>query len=325
MNRRQVLMSFGSGALGALCPSVFAQSSQKQVKFIVGYPAGGVADFVGRQVAEGLTQQAGIGTLVENRVGFAGNISMEFVAKQPPEAATYGVFSNSIFTTHPFVPQLKPKGTDPNMDLVPVAAIADMILVLAVSSTYGVNNLEEFLAKSNEPGRRVRIGLAGVGTAHHLSALLLQQTAVPHAMLIPYKGGAPMIVDAAGGHVDAVFTTVPVGGPMVQAGKMKWIAIAQPRTIQSLPGIPTLERVFRGASIPSWMGVYATSSMPAAQLDTMHDQLTKVANSPQIADKLRANGLEPLNLTRQQTEQRLKDEYLFMEKFLSTIKLDFST
>jgi tripartite-type tricarboxylate transporter receptor subunit TctC len=73
------------------------------------------------------------------------------------------------------------------------------------------------------------------------------------------------------------------------------------------------------------MGVYATSSMPAAQLDSMHDLLTKVANSPQIAEKLRANGLEPLNLTRQQTEQRLKDEYNFMEKFLATIKLDFST
>ncbi len=324
MNRRQLMMAMGSAALGTICPNAFAQIAQKQLKFIVGYPAGGVADFVGRQIADGLTQQTGTGTLVENKVGFAGNISMEYVAKQPPDQATYGVFSNSIFTTHPFVPSLKSKGSDPNKDLVPVAALADMILVLAVSSQYGVNNLEEFLAKSNEPGRRVRIGLAGVGTSHHLSALLLQQTAVPNAMLIPYKGGAPMIVDAAGGHVDAVFTTVPVGGPMVQAGKMKWIAIAQPRSIQSLPGIPTLERVFKGASIPSWMGVYTTAAMPESQIDLMHAQLNKVANSPQIAEKLRANGLEPLNLSRKQTEQRLRDEYKFMENFLSNIKLDFA-
>jgi tripartite-type tricarboxylate transporter receptor subunit TctC len=325
MDRRQALSTLGAAMAAALSPLAQAQGlAGKQMRFVVGYPAAGVADFAARAAVEGM-HASGISGIVENRSGAAGNIAMEFVARQPGDAGAFGVFANSIVSTNPLVPQLASKSVDPLKDMVPVAAMADMILVLAASTQLGVNNLEQFLAKARAPGARLRIGLAGVGTPHHLAALLLERTANLELTLVPYKGGAPMIADAAGGHLDAVFTTIPVGGPMVAAGKLKWIAIAQPTSVKSLPGIPSLVSVYKGASIPSWIGVWAPASTPPEVVNAIHDAMNATVNSPAIADKLRNNGLEPLNLTRAETATRIADEVKFMKDFLGKVKLDFQT
>ena len=325
MDRRHILSGMGAAMAAAFAPTLFAQGlAGRQTRFVVGYPAAGVADFASRTVAEGL-HASGIPVIVENRPGAAGNIALEYVARQPGDAGAFGVFANSMVSTNPFVPQLTAKTVDPSRDVVPVAAMADMILVLAASTQLGVNTLEQFLAKARAPGQRLRIGLAGVGTPHHLSALLLERTANLNLTLVPYKGGAPMIADAAGGHLDAVFTTLPVGGPMVAAGKLRWIAIVQPTTIKSLPGVPSLVEVFKGATIPSWIGVWAPAATPPETLAAMHGALTSTVNSPAIAAKLRDNGLEPLNLSRAEAATRIADEMKFMKDFLGKIKLDFQT
>lgn len=324
MDRRQVISSVGVGLASFGLPGLAHSQAlgAKQTRFIVSYPAGGVVDFAARTVAEGL-QLSGGGVLVENKAGAAGNIAMEFVAKQSADSSNYGVFANSIFSTNPMVPQLASKSADALKDLVPVAAVADMILVLAVSSQLGVNNLDQFLAKAKSPGQRLRIGLAGVGSPHHLAALLLERSAGLDATMVPYKGGAPMIIDAAGGHLDAVFTTIPVGGPMVAAGKLKWIAIAQPTTVKSLPSIPSLVDVFKGASIPSWIGIWAPSNTPPDVLNAMNASINATVNSAAIANKLVGNGLEPLKLSRAETVARMNEEVKFMKDFLSKVKLDF--
>lgn len=324
MDRRQALSSLGAAMSILMFPQVTQAQGLggRQTRFVVAYPAGGVADFAARSVAEGMHSSASI-VLVENRSGAAGNIAMEYLARQPGDAGAFGVFANSIISTNPLVPQLASKSVDAFKDLVPVAAIAEMILVLAVSTQLGVNTLEQFLARARAPGQRLRIGLAGVGTPHHLAALLLERTAAIDVILVPYKGGAPMIVDAAGGHLDAVFTTIPVGGPMVAAGKLKWIAIAQPTSVKSLPGIPSLVEVYKGASIPSWIGVWAPATTPPEVLNTMHASINTTVNTPSIAAKLRNNGLEPLDLSRAETVARMSDEVKFMRDFLSKVKLDF--
>ena len=325
MNRRDILKAMAASMAVSAAPSAFAQNwAGKQFRFVVGYPAGGVVDFTARTVADGLNQITGATVIIENKAGAAGNIATEFVAKQPGDAGVFGIFGNSTLSTNPFVPQLASKSVDPYKDLKPVAAIADMILILAVTEQLGVKNLDEFLAKAKASPTPLRIGLAGIGSAHHLAALLLERSAELNLTMVPYKGGAPMIADAAGGHLDAVFTTVPVGGPMVASGKMRWIAIAQPTTIADLPGVPSLVKVYKGASIPSWVGMFAPSSTPDSLIATMHDSINQAVALPAISAKLRKNGLEPINQTLEQTNKLIAEEAVFMKKFLSEFKLDFS-
>lgn len=325
MDRRQVLTSLVAAVAAALTPSSFAQKwAGRQYRFVVGYPAGGVVDFAARTLAEGLNQETGATFIVENKAGAASNIACEFVARQPGDSGVFGVFANSTLTTNPFVPQLSSKSVDPLKDLKPVAAFADMILMLAVTEQLGVKTLDEFLAKAKSSPTPLRVGLAGIGSPHHLAALLLERSAQLNLNMVPYKGGAPMIADAAGGHLDAVFTTIPVGGGMVAAGKLRWIAIAQPKTVQSLPGVPSLVNVFKGSSVPSWIGVFAQSSTSDEMITSLHAAINKVVASPAISEKLRKNGLEPLDWTIPETNKFISDEAVFMKKFLSEFKLDFS-
>jgi tripartite-type tricarboxylate transporter receptor subunit TctC len=326
MDRRQIIAWMAATAAAQLANPAWAQSAVgKQARFIVGFPAGGVVDFAIRTTADALSANGQPLSIIENRAGASGNIALEFVARQSPESHQFAVLSNSVLTTNPFVPQLSSKAVDPFKDLVPVAAIADMVLLLAVTPQLGVTTLEQFLAKAREPGQRLRVGLAGTGTPHHLSALLLERSANLDLTMVPYKGGPPMIADAAGGHLDAVFTTIPVGGPMVASGKLRWIAVVQPNTLKNLPGVPSLVDVFKGQSIPSWVAVWAPASMAPETLDAMNALLNTAINSPATAAKLRNNGLEPLNLSRAEMNRRLNDEAKFMKDFLGKIKLDFQT
>lgn len=335
MDRRIAVAALGGGLgallLGAHAPRAQAQTpslSGRSLRVVVGHPAGGMADFVARTVVDGVRQATGAAAIVENRPGAGGNIAREHVARQAPDAGVFGVFPNSIVTMNPFVPALAAKGLDANRDLVPVAALAalaDMILLLAVSSQMGVATLDEFLARARAPGARLRVGIAGTGTPHHLSTVLLEQAAGLELTMVPYKGGAPMIADAAGGHLDAVFTTVPVGGPLVDSGKLHWIAIAQPGPIATLPGLPSLVGVFKGQSIPSWIGVFASAATPPDLVASVHAALNAASGSPAIAAKLRSNGLEPLSLSQAQTAKLIADETRFMKDFLSRTKVDFST
>jgi tripartite-type tricarboxylate transporter receptor subunit TctC len=325
MHRRQLLAAMAGAWVAGVAPTTYAQALVgKQLRFIVGYPAGGVADFTARTIAEGVAQEIGGSVIVENKAGAAGNIATEFVARQPGDAGVFGVFGNSTLSTNPFVPQLASKNVDPYKDLVPVATLVDMILVLAVTTQLGANTIDEFLAKARSSPQPLRVGLAGIGSAHHLSALLLEKSASLNLTMVPYKGGAPMIADAAGGHLDAVVTTIPVGGPMVAAGKLRWIGIVQPTSIPSLPGVQSLNQVLKGATVPSWFGVFGPSSTPAGVVAALHTTLNKVVNSPAISDKLRKSGLEPLTMTPSQTASFIADEAAFMKKLLSEFKLDFS-
>jgi tripartite-type tricarboxylate transporter receptor subunit TctC len=336
MKRRDFLHALPAGLLANSVVSGFAHAQTqatapapklagKQLRFIVGYPAGGVADFAARTVADGFAQSTGATVIVENRAGAASNIATEFLAKQAGDSGIYGIFSNSTLSTNPFVPQLASKNVDPFKDIVPVAALMDMILVLAATNVMGVKTLDEFLAKARNKDKPIRIGLAGIGSPHHLAAVLLEKTAGLNAIMVPYKGGAPMIADAAGGHLDAVVTTIPVGGPMVAAGKLNWIGIVQPRTLSSLPGVASLVDAYKGSTVPSWIGAFAPASAPKALVAQMHTLFTDVVNSPAIAEKLRSNGLEPLNMSMAQTDKLIADEAKFMKQFLSELNLDFST
>jgi tripartite-type tricarboxylate transporter receptor subunit TctC len=320
-----VLSALGLGELSQTHAYADSLLSGKNLKFVVGYPAGGVADFIARTCTEGVNSSTGAYVSIENKPGAAGNIAIDTVLKAGPDANVFGAFSNLQLTLNPLVPQFALKSFDPFKDLVPVAAMADLVLMLAVSTQFGVKTLDQFLAKVKDQGPNVKMGLAGIGTPHHMAALLLQKNAGLDMTLVPYKGGPPMIADAAGGHLDAVITTIPVGGPMVQAGKMNWIAVVPQTTIASLPGVPSLSSVLKGETIPTGNTIFAPAGTSQAVVAELSDTVRKLVSSPAVLAKLRANGLEPTDIPRSELPQRLRDEAAYMKEFLSKVKIDFST
>jgi tripartite-type tricarboxylate transporter receptor subunit TctC len=297
----------------------------RTLKFMVGYPVGGVADFITRTTTDGLGAALGANVVVENRPGAAGNIAVDAVLKAAPESGLLGMFGNLQITMNPHVPQLAIKGGDPLRDLVPVIGLADMILMLAVTSPTGIKTLDQFMKQARDKGPDFRIGIAGIGAPHHLAVLLLQKSADLNMTLVPYKGGPPMMADAAGGHLDAVITTLPVGSPMVAAGKLQWVATVPATPIPSLPGLPSLAHVLKGETVPTGNGVFAPPGTPASVAQELHQALRRQLEQSAIVNKLRANGLEPLSGSRQEFAAKLQNESVYMKEFLAKVKVDFSS
>jgi tripartite-type tricarboxylate transporter receptor subunit TctC len=134
-----------------------------------------------------------------------------------------------------------------------------------------------------------------------------------------------MMADAAGGHLDAVITTLPVGSPMVAAGKLHWVATVPATPIPSLPGLPSLSQVLKGESVPTGNGVFAPPGTPTAVAQELHNALRRQLEQSAIANKLRANGLEPLSGSRQEFAAKLQNESAYMKEFLAKVKVDFSS
>lgn len=326
MRKRSLLQAVAAMAVAPWSLGAGAQSfSGRTLKFMVGYPVGGVADFITRTTTDGLGIALGANVVVENRPGAAGNIAVDAVLKATPESGTLGMFGNLQITMNPHVSQLAIKGGDPLRDLVPVIGLADMILMLAVTTPTGIKTLDQFMKQARDKGPDFRIGIAGIGAPHHLAVLLLQKNAELNMTLVPYKGGPPMMADAAGGHLDAVITTLPVGSPMVAAGKLHWVATVPATPIPSLPGLPSLSQVLKGESVPTGNGVYAPPGTPTAVAQELHNALRRQLEQSAIANKLRANGLEPLSGSRQEFAAKLQNESAYMKEFLAKVKVDFSS
>lgn len=326
MRKRSLLQAVAAMAVAPWSLGAGAQSfSGRTLKFMVGYPVGGVADFITRTTTDGLGTALGANVVVENRPGAAGNIAVDAVLKATPESGTLGMFGNLQITMNPHVSQLAIKGGDPLRDLVPVIGLADMILMLAVTTPTGIKTLDQFMKQARDKGPDFRIGIAGIGAPHHLAVLLLQKNAELNMTLVPYKGGPPMMADAAGGHLDAVITTLPVGSPMVAAGKLHWVATVPATPIPSLPGLPSLSQVLKGESVPTGNGVYAPPGTPTAVAQELHNALRRQLEQSAIANKLRANGLEPLSGSRQEFAAKLQNESAYMKEFLAKVKVDFSS
>ncbi|MEY2660856.1 MAG: hypothetical protein RLZZ123_2028 [Pseudomonadota bacterium] len=326
MRRRSLLQAAAAMAVAPWSLGAGAQSfSGRTLKFMVGYPVGGVADFITRTTTDGLGTALGANVVVENRPGAAGNIAVDAVLKATPESGTLGMFGNLQITMNPHVSQLAIKGGDPLRDLVPVIGLADMILMLAVTTPTGIKTLDQFMKQARDKGPDFRIGIAGIGAPHHLAVLLLQKNAELNMTMVPYKGGPPMMADAAGGHLDAVITTLPVGSPMVAAGKLHWVATVPATPIPSLPGLPSLSQVLKGESVPTGNGVFAPPGTPTAVAQELHNALRRQLEQSAIANKLRANGLEPLSGSRQEFAAKLQNESAYMKEFLAKVKVDFSS
>jgi len=326
MRKRSLLQAVAAMAVAPWSLGAGAQSfSGRTLKFMVGYPVGGVADFITRTTTDGLGTVLGANVVVENRPGAAGNIAVDAVLKATPESGTLGMFGNLQITMNPHVSQLAIKGGDPLRDLVPVIGLADMILMLAVTTPTGIKTLDQFMKQARDKGPDFRIGIAGIGAPHHLAVLLLQKNAELNMTMVPYKGGPPMMADAAGGHLDAVITTLPVGSPMVAAGKLHWVATVPATPIPSLPGLPSLSQVLKGESVPTGNGVFAPPGTPTAVAQELHNALRRQLEQSSIANKLRANGLEPLSGSRQEFAAKLQNESAYMKEFLAKVKVDFSS
>jgi tripartite-type tricarboxylate transporter receptor subunit TctC len=283
-------------AAAALAGSVFAQSPEwpqaKPISYVVPFTAGGSTDVVGRTLAEKLQVALKQTVVVENKPGQGGGIGASYVAKSAPDG--YTLFGGTI-STHAINASLyKNLPYDPVKDFEPVALVATLPNVLLVDPNLGVNSVADLIALLKKDEKRRTFASSGAGTSTHLAGELFADLIGVPLTHIPYKGTPPAMVDVSAGQVTFMFDQMTAALPLLQAGKLKLLAVTTARRIPLAPGTPTMvEAGVPGFEMASWQAVYAPKGTPKAIVQKLHAEIAKALKQPDVQAKLQGQlGME---------------------------------
>src|SRR5882762_8170120 len=242
----------------ALAASLFAavvlaeRFPSKPIRLIVPWPAGGTVDGVARVIGQSFSSGLGRPIVVENKAGAGGSIGQAEAAKAPTDGHTVLL----VFDTHAVNHLLyKNLGYDPFKSFEHVSLLVTSPQVLVGATNFAPGSVPELVAFAKGNPGKVTYATVGAGSSNHLNALLLSNRTGIEMTHVPYKGGAPMMIDLVGGQVNVMFVSAPQAIPQVKAGRIKALAIGAARRIPQLPDAPTVAETLPGFAAQSWVGM----------------------------------------------------------------------
>ena len=268
-----------------------AQYPAKPVRIVVPYPPGGTVDVVARNVAQQLTVQTGQQFIVDNRAGANGTIGSDFVYKSAPDGYTLLVQA-SIFVINPLF--LKNVPYDVQRDFTPVANLGSVPLLVTAHPSVPAANLREFVALVRAHPDKYTFATTGLGSAGHLTEEVIRRDAGLQILIVPYKGAGPALTDIVGGQVSALADPLPSSYPHVRGGRLKALAVTSRARIAFMPDVPTMaESGFPGFEMLSWYGLWGPPHLPQQVADRLAAEAAKAVRSPELQEKLAAQGFIP--------------------------------
>lgn len=290
-SRRQFLSIATSGVtLAAISRRSAAQPYPvKPVKIVVGYPAGGPIDIVGRIVAEGLSQRMGQPFVIDNRPGAGGNVGAESVVRAPADGYTLLLVGSNNFINATLYDRL---GFNFMRDIAPVGSISLTPLVMEVHPAVPVTSVAEFIAYAKANPGRLNMASGGVGTPVHMAGELFKMIAGVNMVHVSYRGSAPALADLISGQVQVMFDTVSSSLPHIKTGKLRPLAVTTSTRLAVLPGIPTVAESLPGYEVISLQGLGAPRGTPADVIDMLYAALGQALGDAGVRARFTELGME---------------------------------
>ena len=280
-------------AASASVGAAFAQAPaypSRPVRLVVGFTPGGAADYVARAMSDAFGKALGQPVIVENRPGSGSSIAAELVARAAPDGYTVLIASPSSIIVNPV---LSPKLGYTPRDLSPIVKISSSPLVLAVNPATGISSVQDLIARARKAPGVLNYATAGNGSAPHLGGALFLQVAGVQMTSIPFRGGAPAIQSVVAGDTQLTFGTPPSVLPMVQAGRLRAIAVSTREGSALVPGVPgMLEAGLPDYAIEFWYGLFVPAGTPAPVVKKIFDAATLAMQQPSIKASLAREGTE---------------------------------
>ena len=273
----------GGNALAQAWPS-------KPIRLVIGFAPGGAADYVARTIAEPLGRVLGQSVVVENRAGAGSSLAADFVAKALADGYTLLIASPSSISVNP---ALNPKLTYSAKDLVPVTRVTSSPLVVAVNPGAGINSFQELIAVAKAKPGFLNYTTSGMGSAPHLGAAHFSKVAGVEMVHIPYKGGAQAIQAVVAGDAQLTFGTPPSVLPMVQAGRLKALAVTSSNRSSLVPDVPgTIEAGLPAYSLSFWYGFFVPVGTPPEVMKKLFEATQQVMQRADVKAALAREGTE---------------------------------
>jgi tripartite-type tricarboxylate transporter receptor subunit TctC len=273
-----------TAALSVLSAPVLAQSD-KQVRLLVGYAAGGPVDAMARIFAPMLARELGQPVIVENKPGASGALAGELTVSAAPDGLTLFFAASPTITIVPHIQ--KKMRYDPARDLTAVVPLLSYANVLVINKDNLARNVEELLAQARANPGKLFYGSAGVGASNHLSGELLAAQGKVKLVHVPYKGNAPAMTDVIGGQLTMMFDIVGGASKYIAAGQVRALAVTSAQRNPMLPNVPTLrESGLPNYEVGGWYGLYGPPKLPAAIVTRLTDATHRVQALPEMQARL---------------------------------------
>ncbi len=301
-----VALLVNAGAAGAAAQGF----PNNTVHIITGSPIGGGGDIVARLIGQELSQLWHQPVVVEAKEGAFMSIAVTAVARSPADGYTMAFLNSSVLGMglHPELP------VNLERDLAPVSTVAQGPILLVVAAEFPARNLKELIQMARDKPGKLNYGSAGVGTSTHFTGELLNMLAGVNIVHVPYDGGPKAMTAVLGGEIQMSWPNIAAAKALLAAGKLRALGIATSERSPSMPDVPTIaEAGVPGYEYSSWFGFFAPAATPKDILARLHDAIVKVAESPDVKQKLAQQGFDPATSSPDQFKGRIHSD---LEQFI---------
>jgi len=314
------LLALGAVLAGSAAPAVAQPYPARPVKIIVPTPAGGPVDVMARLLANHLSPRLGQSFVVDNRPGAGNTIGSKEAAVADPDGYTLLYSSASGLVLAPMLQ--KNAGYDPITSYDPVALVAASSNILVVHPAVPAKSVQELVAHAKASPGRVNFSSGGIGVLPHLIGEMFKARAGIDVVHVPYRGGGPSINDVVAGQIDFTFEGTSVLLPLIQAGKLRALAVTSPDRVRELPDVPTMiESGFPGFSSTSWTGLLAPARTPPDVIARLNREINEAVQSAEFKAALAKLSSEPLGGTPQDFTSLIKADIAKWQPIVTSLNL----
>ena len=313
-------------ALSGLSGVALAQAPAypaKPVRLLVGFAPGGAADYVARAMSDAFGKSLGQTIVIENRAGAGSSIAAEIAAKSAPDGYTVLIASPSSISVNP---ALNSKLGYSARDLMPITKLTSSPLVIAANPATGISSVQDLIARAKAAPGTLNYATSGNGSAPHLGAALFLQITGVQMTHIPFRGGSPAIQSVIAGDTQLTFGTPPSVLPMVQAGRLRGLAVSTRERTALVPGVPGMvEAGLPDYAIEFWYGLFVPAGTPAAVTKKIFEAATTAMQQPQVKAALAREGTDvTLSASPEQFATFLNEDARFWVRLVKDagVKLD---
>lgn len=301
----------------ALCSGAQASEAypSRPIRLLMPAAPGGPVDVIGRTVGAGLAEALGQQIVMDNRAGAGGIIGSEILVHAAPDGYTL-MFAHSGPLAIESAMHSK-LSYNPLKDFAPVSLVAESPYALIVAPSSPAKSVKDLVALAKSRPGKLHFGSGGIGTGLHMAGELLNVAAGIKMVHVPYKGAAPSMTAMMGGEVDAMFNGVSSALPHVKAGRIRALAVSTAKRSPLFPELPTVAESGLKYETGGWYGLVAPARTPKTITGKVQASLHKALNTPDMKQRLAAQGIEGIASTPEQLSKHLRAE---LDKWTAVVK-----
>ncbi len=287
-----------SGLVAVCANQSQAAYPDRPIRVVVPFAPGGTADILARILANKLQPEYGQPLVVDNRTGAGGNIGTDIVAKAKPDGYTLLVgLMNTHVVNQALYRNLPFRGID---DFTPIANLAAVITTLVIHPSVPARNVKQLIAVAKANPGKLAYATGGNGSSNHLNAVMFEKMAGIHMLHVPYKGGAPAVLDTVTGQTQLIFTAATQTLQHVKAGRLRLLGVTRGQRVALFPDVPAIAETLPGYEAVVWFGAFAPAGLPRDITARLNADFNRVFNSPDMKKSMEAVGVEVYNLGPEQ-------------------------